>query len=233
MSGLPACSVPVRAAAGRCPTATAIRAISASQRSYSPASFPTGFTCASRMFSGNEDKLPADSHFLYALIAPRPVLDEHSNGRRGRIDLGGRTSVPDRSAGVTSCSAPRRITSNAIVPAAHDYQGERHSDRVQRFSAHGGRGKKDRFRSCFPRNPIHPWGYDAWAARNPIDVKTFPKVKAQRTARHVRRIDARQTRGTHGGRGSRARSNGCSAKGHAYVQVNRCIVGTGCRVRMR
>ena len=27
-----------------------------------------------RMFSGREDRLPADSHFLYALLAPRPLL---------------------------------------------------------------------------------------------------------------------------------------------------------------
>ncbi|MGQ9503969.1 MAG: hypothetical protein ACUVQG_03140 [Thermogutta sp.] len=27
-----------------------------------------------RIFAGNEDKLPADSHFLYPLIVPRPVL---------------------------------------------------------------------------------------------------------------------------------------------------------------
>ena len=128
-----------------------------------------------RMFAGNEDKLPADSHFLYALIAPRPVL--MSTATEDAVESSWAVEQVVRSvrpvyemldAGSNLVLRYRRgghtINDNATLAAYSDFLLAAAS-------------KKEPLAELFPFRPLHPWDYARWAAQNPIDVQAYPPVK--------------------------------------------------------
>ena len=125
--------------------------------------FPLWILPKVRFFAGRENKLPADMHFVYALIAPRPVLMS--------------TAINDS---VESTWAVEQMY-QSIAPvwqllgrsgnlALRHRPGQHHPDAAT-DSAHSqflmlcSEGKSPA--EAFPWRPYHPWNYEAWARQNP------------------------------------------------------------------
>lgn len=139
--------------------------------------FPDWINPRARFFAGNEDKLPVDSHFLYALIAPRPLITS--------------TATED---GVENTWAVEQVhqtiepiyeifgkASNLVVryrPGGHAITGTDTFVAYSNFLLTARSGAKP-LSAVFPYKPLHPWDYQAWAARNPINVAEFPRMTPQ------------------------------------------------------
>lgn len=135
---------------------------------------PDWINLRARFFAGNEDKLPVDSHFLYALIAPRPLITstatEDAVENTWAVEQVHQSILPiydmfDRS-------------SNLVVryrPGGHTITGTDTFDAYSDFLLNARSGAQP-LSAVFPFKPLHPWNYQAWAARNPINVAEFPRV---------------------------------------------------------
>ena len=125
--------------------------------------FPLWVLPKVRFFAGRENKLPADMHFVYALIAPRPVFMS--------------TAVNDS---VESTWAVEQMY-QSITPVwqllgksgnlALRYRSGQHRPDAATHSAHSqflmlcSEGKSPA--AAFPYRPYHPWDYELWAKQNP------------------------------------------------------------------
>ena len=125
--------------------------------------FPLWVSPMVRFFAGRENKLPADMHFVYALIAPRPVLMS--------------TAINDS---VESTWAVEQMF-QSIAPVwqllgksgnlALRYHPGPHRPDAATHSAHSAflmlcsEGKSPA--AAFPYQPYHPWDYEAWKKLNP------------------------------------------------------------------
>ncbi|HTL17278.1 MAG TPA: dienelactone hydrolase family protein, partial [Patescibacteria group bacterium] len=124
--------------------------------------FPLWVSPKVRFFAGRENKLPADMHFVYALIAPRPVLMS--------------TAINDT---VESTWAVEQMYA-AIAPVwkllgkadnlALRYRPGQHHPDPATYLAHSQflllcwQGKSPA--SVFPFQPYHSWDYNAWVKTN-------------------------------------------------------------------
>ncbi len=128
-----------------------------------------------RMFSGREDKLPADSHFLYALMAPRPVFMS--------------TATEDSVEGTWTIEQVYKVIHPVYellgVPGnlAFRYRPGLHSTDAptavafSQFLLAAARGNKP-VGELFPFTPYHVWDYRAWTQKNPpASIKSFPKTR--------------------------------------------------------
>ena len=117
-----------------------------------------------RFFCGREDRLPADSHFLYALLAPRPVL--MSTATEDAVE--GTWTVEQ----VYKTIQPLYKMLGAEGNLAFRYRpGQHATDQLtaQAYSqfllaAAGRTGKTVAVH--FPFTPYHVWDYGAWAAKH-------------------------------------------------------------------
>jgi dienelactone hydrolase len=133
--------------------------------------FPKWVSPKVRFFAGRENKLPADMHFEYALLAPRPVLM--------------RTALNDD---VENTWAVEQ-TWNLVHPVweflgspgnlATFYQPGPHAPddliyhAASQFLETAAADKP--VDQLFPRRPIHVWDYKKWLAQNqPPDVANLP-----------------------------------------------------------
>ncbi len=134
-----------------------------------------------RFFAGRENKLPADMHFVYALIAPRPVLMS--------------TAINDA---VESTWAVEQMY-ESIAPVwrllgksgnlALRYRPGQHSPDAATYAAHSqflslcseNKAPADVFRY----RPYHPWDYAAWAKLNPPPVPPTQPPTGPRQTRQL------------------------------------------------
>jgi len=143
--------------------------------------FPLWVLPKVRFFAGRENKLPADMHFVYALIAPRPVLMS--------------TAINDS---VESTWAVEQMY-QSIAPVwqllgrsgnlALRYRPGQHHPDAATYSAHSqflilcSEGKSPA--AAFPWRPYHPWNYEAWARQNPVPA---PPVQRAKTPEETRQL---------------------------------------------
>lgn len=130
-----------------------------------------------RFFAGNEDKLPADSHFLYALIAPRPIM--MSTATEDTVEnTWTAEQVHDTIKPIYDMFG---LASNQVLryrPGGHTIVGNDTFIAFSDFLLNAASGAQPLTR-LFPYQPLHPWDYQAWAMRNPINVADFPRVNPQ------------------------------------------------------
>lgn len=125
--------------------------------------FPLWVSPKVRFFAGRENKLPADMHFVYALIAPRPVL--MSTAINDTVESS--WAVEQMYASI----APVWETLGQRGNLALRYRPGPHSPDADTYSAHSqfllrcaaGQSPAD----AFPYRPYHPWDYEAWFRKNP------------------------------------------------------------------
>ena len=139
--------------------------------------FPDWVHQRARLFCGNEDKLPADSHFLYALIAPRPILmstaTEDSVESSWTVEQVYRTIKPVYDL--------HGLGTNQVLryrPGGHTITGGETPTAFSNFLLAAQKGSPP-LTEVIPYRPLHPWDYAAWAARNPVNVLEFPRAKPQ------------------------------------------------------
>ena len=139
--------------------------------------FPDWVHQRARLFSGNEDKLPADSHFLYALIAPRPVLmstaTEDGVESSWTMEQVYQTIKPVYDLHGWGTNLVLRYRSGG-----HTIMGNETPTAYSDFLLAAQSGSRP-LTEVFPYRPLHPWDYAAWAARNPVNVLEFPHVNPQ------------------------------------------------------
>jgi len=137
--------------------------------------FPDWVHLKVRFFAGRENRLPADSHFIYALIAPRPVLMS--------------TAINDW---VESTWAVEQVYEEILPvyemlgkpgnlalryrPGQHTFRQGTTQEDYSRFMLAVAEGKPTPAR-LFPYRPYHPWDYQKWAKANPpkLDIARLPK----------------------------------------------------------
>lgn len=139
--------------------------------------FPDWVHQRARLFCGNEDKLPADSHFLYALIAPRPILmstaTEDTVESSWTVEQVYQTIKPVYDLHVRGTNQVLRYR-----PGGHTIMGEETPTAFSNFLLAARKGSPP-LTEVIPYRPLHPWDYAAWAARNPVSVLEFPRAKPQ------------------------------------------------------
>ncbi len=138
---------------------------------------PDWINLRARFFAGNEDKLPVDSHFLYALIAPRPLIT--STAMEDAVE--NTWAVEQVHQAIEPIYKLFGQGSNLVVryrPGGHTIFGTDTFDAYSDFLLNARSGAQP-LSELFPYKPLHPWDYQAWAARNPIDVAKFPRVSPQ------------------------------------------------------
>jgi dienelactone hydrolase len=143
--------------------------------------FPLWVLPKVRFFAGRENKLPADMHYVYALIAPRPVLMS--------------TAINDS---VESTWAVEQMY-QSVAPVwqllgqsgnlALRYRPGQHHPDAATFSDHS------RFlvlcseskapAEAFPWRPYHPWDYEAWAKQNPVPPAPVQRAKTPQQTRQL------------------------------------------------
>lgn len=139
--------------------------------------FPDWVHQRARLFCGNEDKLPADSHFLYALIAPRPIL--MSTATEDSVESSWTVEQVYKS--IKSVYDLHGLGTNQVLryrPGGHTITGNETPTAFSNFLLAAQRGSPP-LTELIPYRPLHPWDYQAWAARNPINVLEFPRVNPQ------------------------------------------------------
>ncbi len=126
-----------------------------------------------RMFSGREDRLPADSHFLYALLAPRPLL----------MAVGTEDQVENPWAVEQVYDAVNPVydlldgEGNLLLyyrPGGHSIND---SVTFETFSAFLLAATRDdgSLASVVKHKRLYPWDFSSWAASQPaVDLDSFP-----------------------------------------------------------
>ncbi len=143
--------------------------------------FPLWVLPKVRFFAGRENKLPADMHFVYALIAPRPVLMS--------------TAINDS---VESTWAVEQMY-ESIAPVwqllghsgnlALRYHAGQHRPDPATHLAHSqfllwcAEGKSPA--EIFPFQPYHPWNYENWAQSNPVPPPPFKRATTPEQTREA------------------------------------------------
>jgi dienelactone hydrolase len=135
--------------------------------------FPDWAHSRVRFFCGNEDKLPTDSHVLYAMMAPRPLFmstaTEDSVEATWTVEQVYRITQP-----VYELLGASENLAFRYRPGLHSTD-ESTSVAFSRFllaAARGGEAVGD----LFPFTPLHEWDYEAWARQQAprIDTGSFP-----------------------------------------------------------
>ena len=124
--------------------------------------FPYWVSPKVRFFAGRENKLPADMHFIYALIAPRQVL----------MSTAIQDSVENTWAVEQMFQSIRPVWELLGKPEnlAQRYHPGLHAPDAGTLAAHNqflmlaADGKS--VAEAFPFRPLHPWDYAAWAKKN-------------------------------------------------------------------
>ena len=134
--------------------------------------FPDWVSMKVRLFAGRENKLPADSHYLYALIAPRPVMMA--------------TAINDWVESTWSVEQTYKLIHPVYEllgkpdniawiyrPGQHKAPPET-AERFSQFMLAVANGEN--LAKAFPHTPFHIWDYDAWAKANPptLDLAKLP-----------------------------------------------------------
>jgi hypothetical protein len=135
--------------------------------------FPYWVSPKIRFFAGRENKIPADMHFLYALIAPRPVFMS--------------TAINDAVENTWAVEQMRQL----IQPVwnllgkpgnlAQRYHVGPHTPDADTVSAANLflrlASQSRNVAEAFPFRPLHPWDYQAWATTNPpsLNLASLPE----------------------------------------------------------
>ena len=143
--------------------------------------FPLWVLPKVRFFAGRENKLPADMHFVYALIAPRPVL--MSSAINDTVE---NTWAVEQ---MYQSIAPVWQLLGRPGNLALRYRPGQHRPDAATFSAHSeflllcAEGESPA--KSFPYRPYHPWNYDAWARQNVVPPPPVPSAKTPEQTRQV------------------------------------------------
>lgn len=135
--------------------------------------FPLWVLPKVRFFAGRENKLPADMHFVYALIAPRPVL--MSTAINDTVE--NTWSVEQMYQSIAPVWQLLGRSGNLALryhPGQHRPDAATHLAHSQ-FLVLCSEGKSPA--EAFPFRPYHPWDYEAWARQNPVPAP--PSARAQ------------------------------------------------------
>lgn len=141
--------------------------------------FPLWVLPKVRFFAGRENQLPADMHFVYALMAPRPVL--MSTAVNDTVE--NTWAVEQMHQAIAPVWALLDRPGNLALryhpgPHSPDQQTcEAHSQFLELCAAGQAPAK------TFPYQPYHPWDYAAWARENPVPP---PPLRHARNAAETR-----------------------------------------------
>jgi len=134
--------------------------------------FPLWVLPKVRFFAGRENKLPADMHFVYALIAPRPVL--MSTAINDTVES---TWIVEQM--YESIAPVWELLGHSGNLVLRYRPGQHHPDDAT-CSAHSqflvlcSEGKAPG--ETFPFRPYHSWNYEAWARQNPVPPPPLPRA---------------------------------------------------------
>jgi dienelactone hydrolase len=143
--------------------------------------FPLWVSPKVRFFAGRENKLPADMHYVYALIAPRPVL--MSTAINDSVE-----STWDVEQMYQSIAPVWQLLGRSGNLALR-YRPGKHKPDAATFSAHSqflvlcSQGKSPA--EAFHWQPYHPWNYEAWAKHNRVPA---PPLERAKTADETRQL---------------------------------------------
>jgi dienelactone hydrolase len=143
--------------------------------------FPLWVLPKVRFFCGRENKLPADMHFVYALIAPRPVLMSTAIND----DVESTWAVEQM---YQSIAPVWQLLGHPNNLAVRYRPGQHHPDAAtdsahSRFLILCSEGKA--LSEAFPWQPYHPWNYEAWARQNPVPA---PPPRRDKSPEETRRL---------------------------------------------
>ncbi len=135
--------------------------------------FPLWVLPKVRFFAGRENKLPADMHFVYALIAPRPVL--MSTAINDTVE---NTWTVEQM--YQSIAPAWKLLGKSGNLALRYRPGHHHPDAAtcsdhSRFLVLCSEGRSPA--EAFPYRPYHPWNYAAWAKQNPPPAPPIRSAK--------------------------------------------------------
>jgi dienelactone hydrolase len=125
--------------------------------------FPDWVSPKIRFFAGRENELPADMHFIYALIAPRAVF--MSTAINDAVE---NTWAVEQMRGLIQpvwdlLGKPGNLALRYhIGPHAPDAATVSAANLFLRLASEG-----RSVAEAFPFRPLHPWDYQAWARTNP------------------------------------------------------------------
>jgi len=138
--------------------------------------FPLWVLPKVRFFAGRENQLPADMHFVYALIAPRPVL--MSTAINDTVESTWMVEQMHESV------APVWALLGRPGNLALRYHPGPHAPDEATCAAHSrflelcAAGKPPA--ETFPYQPYHAWNYETWARQNPVPPP--PRRRARNAA---------------------------------------------------
>lgn len=139
--------------------------------------FPYWVTPRVRFFAGRENQLPADTHMIYALVAPRPLLMSTAIHDNVESTWAVERMFEQVSEVYELLGQPQNIGLR-YRPGEHRPDDETyvgHSDFLLRAAEGKGIGEG------FPYRPYHPWDYETWAAQQrPADAPTPVTADAAR-----------------------------------------------------
>jgi dienelactone hydrolase len=143
--------------------------------------FPLWVLPKVRFFAGRENKLPADMHNVYALLAPRPVL--MSTAINDSVESTWAVEQMYESiAPVWELLGHRSNLALRYHPGPHKPDAATcaaHSDFLELCAA----GKAPA--AAFPYQPYHGWNYPAWARQNPVPA---PPLRRARNVTETRQL---------------------------------------------
>ncbi len=128
--------------------------------------FPHWVLLKARLYSGRENKFPTDSHFIYSMIAPRPVLISAATN-----DWVENTWILEQVfqnlEPVYGLLGAERNLGYRYRPGQHATDDETHKaySKWLLMAANGGN-----LAAAFPFTPIHVWDYEKWAKTHPNHV---------------------------------------------------------------
>ena len=143
--------------------------------------FPLWVSPKVRFFAGHENLLPADMNFVYALIAPRPVLMSTAINDTVESTWGVEQMYRSIAPVWQMLGRPGNL-------AVRYRPGQHHPDAAT-CSAHSdflltcaaGKAPAD----AFPWQPYHPWNYDEWALNNPMPPAPFAHSESAEQTRKL------------------------------------------------
>jgi len=143
--------------------------------------FPLWVLPKVRFFAGRENELPADMHFVYGLIAPRPVL--MSTAINDSVESTWAVEQMYQSvAPVWKLLGKSGNLALRYHPGQHRPDAATHLAHSQ-FLLRCSEGKLPA--EVFPFQPYHPWNYENWVRENPVPA---PPLKRAKTPQETRQL---------------------------------------------